>query len=216
MLFFYYSYRHDIPCTGTSTWIAMFFPLIDFLKKDLNAFISSIKGVKDDYVLVTNLNNITEGQQSADKKIIISIANIEEEKMLKTPENYIRVNNEINYKKPPVWLNLICLITYYSKSSENYDGIDLLAYVVQYFQSKPRLDQMSAFVAGSFPPHYEDVRVEFLSLNYEQTNYLWGLFGGKYYPSVLYKFRTIPVDHEELTPGGPAIQMTDVNALHKK
>jgi len=191
-------------------------PFITFLRADLNAFISGKIGVSDDFVLCTNLNNVIDKLDGPADKIIISIVNIEEEKMLKTPDNYVRVNNEINYRKPPVWLNIICLFTFYTKSVENYDGIDMLENVVQYFQSKPRIDKTNAVVPANYPAALEEVRAEFISLNYEQTNYLWGLFGGKYHPSVIYKFKTIPVDNADITPGGLPILDTAVNALHKK
>ena len=164
---------------------------IAFLKNDLNSFITNKKGVNENFVLFANLNNINENPQGADNKIIISIVNIEEEKLLKSPDNYTKTATEINYKKPAVWLNFICLFTYYTKSNENYDGIDLLANVVQYFQSRPRIDKTTAVVPKHFQLCMKDFRAEFVSLNYEQTNYLWGLFGGKYHPSVIYKFKTI-------------------------
>ncbi|NII27617.1 DUF4255 domain-containing protein [Pseudoflavitalea sp. X16] len=192
-------------------------PFIAFLKDDLNAFISNKIGASSDFVISANLNNIVDKTDGTiDNKIVISIVNIEEEKMLKSPDNYVKVNNEINYRKPPVWLNVICLFTFYTKSLENYDGIDMLENVVQYFQSKPRIDKTTAVVPANYPANLEEVRAEFVSLNYEQTNYLWGLFGGKYHPSVVYKFKTIPVDNADITPGGPPIEETMVNALHKK
>lgn len=192
-------------------------PFIAFLKEDLNAFISNKIGASSDFVISANLNNIVDKTDGTiDNKIVISIVNIEEEKMLKSPDNYVKVNNEINYRKPPVWLNVICLFTFYTKSLENYDGIDMLENVVQYFQSKPRIDKTTAVVPANYPAYLEEVRAEFVSLNYEQTNYLWGLFGGKYHPSVVYKFKTIPVDNADITPGGPPIEETMVNALHKK
>lgn len=192
-------------------------PFIAFLKEDLNAFISNKIGASSDFVICANLNNIVEKtDNNADNKIVISIVNIEEEKMLKTPDNYVKVNHEINYRKPPVWLNIICLFTFYTRSLENYDGIDMLENVVQYFQSKPRIDKTTAVVPANYPASLEEVRAEFVSLNYEQTNYLWGLFGGKYHPSVIYKFKTIPVDNADITPGGPPIEETMVNAFHKK
>ena len=193
----------------------MFNPFITFLKNDLNAFISNKLGVPGSFVLFTNLNNITENTQGADNKIIISIANIEEERMLKSPDNFTKTPTEISYKQPPVWLNIICLFTYYTKSADDYEGIDLLANVIQYFQSKPRLDAISAVIPANFPAIYEQIRAEFVTLNFEQTNYLWGLFGGKYHPSVIYKFRTIPVDNMDITPGGPPILTTEVTAVHK-
>jgi hypothetical protein len=178
---------------------------INFLKDDLNTFISNKIGTNGTFVLCSNLNNITDSTTGVDNKVIISIVNIEEEKMLQNPDNYTKTNNEINYRKPPVWLNIICLFTFYTRSSDDYEGIDLLGNIVQYFQTKPRLDKTTAVVPANFPPVIEELRAEFVSLNYEQTNYLWGLFGGRYHPSVVYKFKTIPIDNNDVTPGGPPI-----------
>ena len=189
---------------------------INFLKDDINSFISSKKGVEDNFVVFANLNNVIESTQNSDNKIVISIVNIEEEKLIQSPDNYIKSKTEVIYKNPPVWLNFICLFTFYTRSIENYDGIDMLANVVQYFQSRPRINKITAVVPANFPVLYDDFRAEFVSLNYEQTNYLWGLFGGKYHPSVVYKFKTIPIDNLDITPGGPPILNTQVDAVHKK
>ncbi|MDF2188590.1 DUF4255 domain-containing protein [Paraflavitalea sp. CAU 1676] len=191
-------------------------PFLSFLKKDLNTFISNKIGASSDFVLCSNLNNVIDKSDGPTDIIVISIVSIEEEKMLKSPDNYVKFNNEINYRKPPIWLNIICLFTFYTKNHENYNGIDMLENVIQYFQSKPRIDKTNAVVPANYPAGLEEVRAEFVSLNYEQTNDLWGLFGGKYHPSVVYKFKTIPVDNADVTPGGPPIEETMVNALHKK
>lgn len=190
--------------------------LILFIRNELDSFISNKIGTTGKFVLFTNLNNVIEKGAESSVKIIISIVNIEEEKILKSPDNYVRKNNEINYRKPPVWLNIICLFTCYTKSTDDYTGIDMLENVVQYFQSKPRLNKSNAIVPDNYPDGIEELNTEFISLNYEQTNYLWGLFGGKYHPSVIYKFKTIPVDNADITPGGPPIQETAVSAYHKK
>lgn len=191
-------------------------PFLSFLKKDLNTFIANKVGANSEFVVCANLNNVIDKQDGTTDIVVISIVSIEEEKMLKTPDNYVKVNNEITYRKPPIWLNIICLFTFYTKNHENYNGIDRLENVIQYFQSKPRIDKTNAVVPANYPADLEEVRAEFVSLNYEQTNDLWGLFGGKYHPSVVYKFKTIPVDNADITPGGPPIEETMVNALHKK
>ncbi|MBX3257534.1 MAG: DUF4255 domain-containing protein [Chitinophagaceae bacterium] len=192
-------------------------PFIAFLREDINEFITNKIGAQSDYVSGANLNNIIDSREgTTDKKIVISIVSIEEDKMLKTPDNYVKVNNEITYRKPPVWLNIICLFTFYTKSAENYEGLEMLENVVEYFQSKPRIDKMNTVVPGNFPDNLEEIRAEFVSLNYEQTNDLWGLFGGKYHPSVVYKFKAVKVDNADVTPGGPPIEETMVNAVHKK
>jgi hypothetical protein len=185
------------------------------LKEDINAFITQKKGASNTYISFANFNNIQENTQGADNKLIASIASIEEEKALKIPENFIRQNNEITYKQPPVWVNVLVIFTYYTRNTENYDGIDLLGNVMQYFQSKPILNKNSVLIPANFPTGIESIRSELVNLNYDQANNLWGIFGGKYYPSVIYKFKSLPIDNMDIVPGGPPILETEVEALHK-
>lgn len=190
---------------------------IELIKNDLNLFIKNKKGVDASFVLFANLNNILENSDAtAENKIVISIVNIEEEKLLQNPDNYIATKTSVTYKKPALWLNVICLFTFYSKDKESYQGVDLLENVVQYFQTRPRLDKNTVIDTAAFPSIIEDIRAEFVSLNYEQTNYLWGLFGGKYQPSVVYKFKALPIDNLDEIDGGPPILDTEVISKHKK
>jgi hypothetical protein len=191
-------------------------PFLSFLKDDLNRFISDKIGANDKFVYVANLNNITDSTTAnLDNKVIVSIVAIEEDKNKKDPNNYTKENGRIIYRQPVVWVNLVLLFTFYTKSTENYNGIDTLAYVIQYFQTRMGLDQAKAVIPANFPVGLENVVVEMVTLDFEKSNYLWSMFGGKYHPSVIYKFRSIPIDDAVFTPG-PAIQDTQVSALHKK
>ncbi len=193
----------------------MFAAVIALLRDELNSFISQKKGAAATYVVMANLNNINDSISSADNKIVISIANIEEERALKSPANYIRENNEISYKQPPVWINLCLLITYFSRSAENYDGIDLLNNVMQYFQAKPILTKTNIKVPASFPQGIDQLRTELVTLNFDQANNLWSLFGGRYYPSVMYKVKSLMIDNLSISEG-PTILDTELDMKHKK
>ncbi len=190
---------------------------IDFLQKELDEFIRRKKGLgaADSFVVFTNLNNINENSNQIDNKIVASIVNIEEEAHLKTPENFIRTPTEILYRQPPVWINITCLFSFYSKSSTNYTGIQVLGQIVQYFQGHPKLDMDTVLLGDKFPEGLESVRAEFVNLNFEQANYLWSMFGGRYHPSVVYKFKSLPILDDDHKPGGPPILETQANALHK-
>lgn len=168
---------------------------ISFINSELNLFIKNEKGIDDDLVLFANLNNILENAHAVDNKLIISIVSIEEEKLLPNSANYTATRTGETYKVPAIRLNLVCLFTFYSKSIDSYRGIDLLELVVQYFHNRPILNITAAVNPNSFPDSIENIRAEFVSLNYEQTNYLWGRFGGKYQPSVIYKFKSLPIDN---------------------
>ncbi len=193
----------------------MFTAFLNLLRDELNTFISQKKGANAVYVAAANLNNINDNTQSADNKIIASIVCIEEEKALKTPENFIRVNNEINYKQPTVWVNVSVLFTYFTRSADNYDGLDLLGNIMQYFQSKPILTKSNVLLQANFPANMESLRSELVTLNFDQANNLWSLFGGRYHPSVLYKFKSIAIYNQDIMQGGPPILEAEILALHK-
>lgn len=125
-------------------------------------------------------------------KAILSLVNIEEDKISKSPNNYFRTNDTIQYKNPKVFLNLYCLFAVSNKDYEK--ALAHLSLIIQFFQyhnvithqtnpsNDPRLD-----------PKVDKLIFDLITLNFEQLNHLWGTLGGKYLPSVLYKMRLITI-----------------------
>ncbi len=194
----------------------MLFSVIDFLRQELNTFIIQKKGAESVYVVFSNLNNILDNPQAADNRLVASISHIEEEKGLKSPDNHTRSNQEIIYRQPAVWINVTILFSFFTRSAENYNGIDLLVNVMQYFQSRPVLSQSRALLPANFPAGIETIRTEMVTPSWEQANNLWSLFGGKYQPSVVYRFRSLMIDNHDSEPGGPPIMNTEIEAVHRK
>lgn len=131
------------------------------------------------------------GYIQINNRAIISLVNIEEDRVSKQQENYTKTVTSIRYKNPPLFLNLYMLI---SMNRNNYgDSLTWLSHILQFFQYQNVFTPVSH---PSLDSRIQKLLVELHSLNFEQVNHLWSTLGGKYLPSVMYKVRQLSVDED--------------------
>jgi hypothetical protein len=140
-----------------------------------------------------NISEIGTGNNTsnADRQIIVSLVNIEENRMSRDPINYARVGTGMVTKNPPVHLNLTLLFTALKSDTVYTTALENLQRVIQFFQSKYVFDHTNS---TSLDPAIEKLTLEMYSISIEQLNQLWAILGGKYQPSVLYKMRMVTID----------------------
>ena len=69
---------------------------------------------------------------------ILTLVNLEEERILKNPNNYVRINDKIEYRNPKIFLNLYCL---FAVNHSAYDtALQYLSLIIQFFQYKTVID----------------------------------------------------------------------------
>lgn len=139
---------------------------------------------------------------------IVSLVNVEEDRISKSPDNFIKVYDRVRYKSPKVFLNLYVLFSVYHSSYDT--SLQYLSLIIQFFQYKNVVDHENS-PSSSDPrldPKIEQLVFDMVTLNFEQVNHLWGTLGGKYLPSVLYKMRLITIDDETPeTEAGPVMEV---------
>jgi hypothetical protein len=179
------------------------------LNNQLAAYIESMGGDRLD-VIMANIAAIDAANSNVDleRKVILSLVNIEEEAALKNAGPLYRNVKTLNYVNPPIYLNLYLLITAHYEKYE--DALTRLSNVIQFFQGK------NSFSLKNSPPNdmllnpdtYEDIQLhlEMFSLSFEQLNHLWGSLGGKQWPSVLYKVRLVKITENRITAQGPLVE----------
>jgi hypothetical protein len=129
--------------------------------------------------------------------VILSLVNIEEEVLLRNPEDFFKRANSVVYKNPPIFLNLTILFGAYRFSDEANMEVDyrssLLAIqnVIGFFQRQNVFDHSDL---PELDAHIEKLSVEMVNMNMEQLHHLWSMLGGKYLPSVAYKMRLVMID----------------------
>jgi Pvc16 N-terminal domain len=125
--------------------------------------------------------------------LLISLVNIEENRVSRDPTNYVRGDGGtvLIKKNPAVHLNLTILFT-----SVRHDGgyelsLNDVQQVIGIFQNQHVFDSTTT---PPVPAGIEKLILEMLSLNLEQLHQLWSMLGGKYYPSVAYRMRMVTID----------------------
>jgi hypothetical protein len=148
------------------------------------------------------------GQNPLAGKAILTLVNIEEDRVSKSPENFRRDGDKIIYKNPKLYLNLYCL---FSVNHSTYDtSLQYLSLTLQFFQYRNVINHANSPSSGSIKldEKIEKLVFDMISMNFEQVNHLWGTLGGKYLPSVLYKVRLVTIEDD--TPDSVATSISGV------
>lgn len=150
------------------------------------------------------------GTNALSNKAIVSLINVEEDRISKKQEGYIRADNKIVYKNPAVPLNLYLL---FAANLQSYpESLRLLSYIIQFFQYQ------NVFTSVTHPSLDANIRklvTDLYTLSFEQVNHLWGTLGGKYLPSVLYKVRLVTIDEGLPYASGEYITNIDIENNQK-
>ncbi len=123
--------------------------------------------------------------------LILTVIRVEEESTLKNFPNQKLVNNggsyEMDKRFPKIHLNYYILIT----STMQYDmAVATIDRVVKFFQYHKKIE---------FESDGDEIvlNMELCSLSFEQLNNIWGMYGGKQLPSLIYKARVSSLEKEE-------------------
>lgn len=171
---------------------------LQFIRDEINKYIQSKLSLIDS-VKLDNISKVLE-DSGAEKKIYLSLLNLEEDRLSRNPENFVKVDSKIIYKNPKLFLNVYCLFT----TNQNYEeGLKQLSLIFKFFQ---HMNVFTPFTHPSLDPGIEKLVFELYNLNFEQLNQVWGMLGGKYYPSVLYKMRVITIDEMSIEAEGEPIK----------
>jgi len=182
---------------------------LKFISDEVNSYLSLKLGINTDPRLVLGnvskaMDNDVPGVNSLANRAILSLVNVEEDRVAKQQENFIKTDSGLTYKNPPTFINLYILFAV--NRTEYTDSLKWLAYIIQFFQYQ------NVFTPISHPALDEKIEkliVDLYTLNFEQINHLWSTMGGKYIPSVLYKVRQITINEDAIVSGGGLITEVD-------
>ena len=190
---------------------------LKFLADEINQYLLQKPNVvlNDMSLVMGNASRIFDTDQSNIEvsminKGIISLVNVEEDRIAKQQENFTKTATGIIYKNPPVYLNLYVLFVMNHKSYST--ALRWLSYIVQFFQYQ---NVFTPLTHPSLDEHIQKLAVDLYSQNFDQSNQLWNSLGGKYLPSVLYKIRQVTIDEDVTAKGGGVITNITINDRQK-
>ena len=136
----------------------------------------------------------------------ITLVNIEEDRISKSPENYVRQGSESIYKSPKIYLNLYVLFAV--NLSSYTESLKRLSFIIQFFQYQNVFTPLSS---PDLPAGVEKLILDLNTLSFQDMNNLWGILGSKYLPSVMYKMRMISISEEFAQGNAPLLHEIIVN-----
>jgi hypothetical protein len=172
----------------------MIFQAINFIQQQLSDHVGTV---------AANIGEIvaeTAPMPGQGTDIVLSLVNVEENRISRDPRNFQRAGTGFIQKNPPVHLNLTLLFTAIRRGDAPYDNalINLQA-VIQFFQHQYVFDQTNS---NGLDQGIEKLVMEMMTINMEQLNHLWSIMGGRYHPSVVYKMRMVTIDSVSDQGGG--------------
>ena len=194
----------------------MLYNTLKFLCDEVNKYLTLKIGVPAEPRLkIGNISLALEGNvlmndNSLNNKAVLSLVNVEEDKVAKQQENYTRTETTTIYKNPPLRLNLYVL---FSINKPEYDDcLKWLGHIMQFFQHQ---NVFTPLTHPGLDPNTPKLIVDLFSLNFEQVNHLWSTLGGKYMPSVMYKIRQITLDEGLVQSESGFVKGIDINSKQK-
>ena len=145
--------------------------------------------------------------------LILSLINIEEDVLLRNPENFFKRDLSTVYKNPPKHFNLTIIFgannaAATDKQQAYLQALQHIQIIIGFFQSQNVFDRNNS---PDLPEGIDKLVFELVNLNLEQLHHLWGMLGGKYIPSVVYKMRLVTIDDAQEEREAPLITQIKIN-----
>ncbi len=149
-------------------------------------------------------------EPKVDDRAVLTLVNVEEDKVAKQQEHYSKTDSSTVYKNPPLYLNFYIL---FAMNRTSYsDSLRFLGHIIQFFQHQ------FVFTPISHPgldAKIQRIVVDLHNMSFEQTNHLWSVLGGKYYPSVMYKVRQVTINEDAVISESGLIKEIQINDKSK-
>lgn len=186
----------------------MIHDVIAAIAGELNRFLQSKHNITEEKVVMSSIVNL-DGSVAVQEpdKIVMTLANLEMDKSQSNIGGYTKTPRG-NFQKynPPININITVLFSAYFTSENYLEGLKFITSVIAFFQSRA-----GAFNTQNTPALnglVEKLQAELITMETRDLGNFWGIMGSKYLPSVVYKIKTIPIEHEMMFPEIPVIKRT--------
>jgi hypothetical protein len=187
--------------------IAMLEAAIGLIATQLNQALRSAFHVSEDLVVVSNLVDLNGNPPTtAGNKLVVFVANIERETVVAGQGMRAAVGggerDAVAQTSAAVHLNLMLMFAANFGGNQYTEALKFIAATVAFFQGRALFDHHNS---PDLDPRIERLVLDMESLDLSELAQLWGILGGKYVPSVLYRMRMISFDSGHITQVVPRV-----------
>jgi hypothetical protein len=155
-----------------------------------NQYLQNLDRRSDDWVVLTNIvgHDGSANEYSRDK-IVMAVYNITKETSISTYTPARPGADSFAIVQPPIYIDVHLMFMANFAGKTYTDGLAAISRLISYFQQNPWFTQSNAPDLG---PGIDKITLELESLGAVEVNYIMGMLGTKYLPSVYYKLRMLP------------------------
>jgi len=190
---------HSLNRAMQGAWLVMIHEALSYIRRELRDRLP----VADGEVMIESARVLS--TQDNDPGAYITLVNIEEEPTLRNLPAVERLGGLLQRCEPPLHLNLYVLFSFEFQTYET--SLVHLSNTIGLFQEKRVYTAANASASNPLPAGLEKLIFELHNMNFEALNNLWGVMGGAYFPSVIYKVRMVRIQTAEQ---GPADEITTI------
>ena len=174
---------------------------IGLIAAQLNQALRGAFQLSEDLVVVTNLVDVNGSEPtSATNKLVMFLANIERETVMDSRGMRATVaggnRDAIAQTSAAVHLNLMLMFAANFGGGKYTEALKFISATIAFFQGRPLFDHQNS---PDLDPRIERLALDIENLNLTELSNLWGILGGKYVPSILYRMRMITFDSRQIT-----------------
>jgi hypothetical protein len=186
----------------------MLYKALSFLTSELNDYLSRTYQLTEDRAVLAGHAN-PDGTPATDilNKVSVSLVNLAPESTMRNLQPERAGNGELRLN-PAVKLNLWVLFA--ASFSDYAESLKFMSSTLAFFQSRP------AFTPQNSPRldrSFDRLVLELETMTYHELSNLWGVVGGKYAPSAVYKVRLVTIQDGAVLDRSPAIGGLDLNPV---
>ena len=194
--------------------------MIDQVLNTVIVLLNDHIGTSEPDVILGNLSMVDSVQADSENSIadhvVVSVVNIRQESTLRNMAANRQIFDSSGLprgvaRNPGIFLNIYLLIG--ANKAQYNIGLQRISQVISFFQRSP------IFTVSEIPnlPDFglEKIIFDLHSTDFEELNQLWGIMGGKYIPSVVYKMRLAYIDSMEEGMEIPLVKTIDAQFNNK-
>jgi len=165
---------------------------IQHLAIELNEFLQNTFRLDENIVVVSNtVEQDGSLPMQANNKVALSLINIERETFSKNGGGYGSGFSRSAVGHEPVYLNLYVMVSICFGGNNYLESMKFLSNAIAFFQRRPVFDHANT---PDMDDRIEKLVLDIENLSIQDLSNVWGVLGGKYYPSVLYRVRMVAID----------------------
>ncbi len=170
---------------------------LELVRQRLNSYFQAADPLPEDWIVLSNIID-QDGKvfDHARNKVVMFLANIQQDTTISTWRPAAPISpDRYGIMQPPIYINLFVLF-YANFSDRNYpQSLETISRTIEFFQQNPYFDRQNL---PDLPEPIDKLAFEFTNLDSTGLNYLMGLAGVRYLPSVYYKVRMFPFRSDTL------------------